>query len=215
MELYPKNKIPITEIKKFTIIFYIVGLLGFIIPFTKSFFIFITPFALLLNFYLLAIFHENYTLKDVQIFLLIFLLGYTIEVIGVKTGLIFGNYTYGKALGIKLLETPLLVGINWLFLSYASLTIAENFKIKNWLTVFIAPALMLSYDIILEQVAPKMDMWNWQYSEVPIKNYIAWYIIAFCFVLIIKAFKIKTKNPLSVILSICQFVFFALLIFLL
>jgi len=71
MELYPKNKIPISEVRKFLIIFYIVGLLGFIIPFTKAFFISITPFALLLNVYLLAIYHEKYTLKYVLIFLLV------------------------------------------------------------------------------------------------------------------------------------------------
>ncbi len=215
MELYPKNKIPISEVRKFLIIFYIVGLLGFIIPFTKAFFISITPFALLLNVYLLAIYHEKYTLKYVLIFLLIFISGYSIEVVGVKTGLIFGSYIYGNALGIKLFETPLLIGINWLFLTYTATSITEKLKIKKWFAIFVAPAFMLVYDIVLEQVAPKMDMWNWHNSEVPLKNYIAWYIIAFSFVLLLKAFKIKTSNPLSAILFICQFLFFTALTFLL
>ncbi|GAB1415715.1 hypothetical protein MASR2M117_11210 [Paludibacter sp.] len=215
MELYPKNKIPISEVRKFLIIFYIVGLVGFIIPFSKPFFIIITPFALLLNVYLLAIYHAKYTLKYVLIFLLIFISGYSIEVVGVKTGLIFGSYIYGNALGIKLFETPLLIGVNWLFLSYTAISIAEKLRIKKWLTLFVAPALMLVYDIVLEQVAPKMDMWNWHNSEVPIRNYVAWYVIAFSFVLLLKAFKIKTSNPLSAILFICQFLFFTALTFLL
>lgn len=215
MELYPKNKIPISEVRKFLIIFYIVGLLGFIIPFTKAFFISITPFALLLNVYLLAIYHEKYTLKYVLIFLLIFISGYSIEVVGVKTGLIFGSYIYGNALGIKLFETPLLIGINWLFLTYTATSIAEKLKIKKWFAIFVAPAFMLVYDIVMEQVAPKMDMWNWHNSEVPIRNYVAWYVIAFSFVLLLKAFKIKTSNPLSAILFICQFLFFTALTFLL
>lgn len=215
MELYPKNKIPIGEVRKFIVIFYIVGLCGFFIPFTKAFFISITPFALLLNVYLLAIYHEKYTLKYVLIFLLIFISGYCIEVVGVKTGLIFGIYNYGNALGIKLFETPLLIGVNWLFLTYTAISITEKLNIKKWLALFVAPALMLVYDIVLELVAPKMDMWNWHNSEVPLKNYIAWYIIAFCFVMLLNAFKIKTSNSLSAIIFICQFLFFTTLTFLL
>ncbi len=215
MALYPKSKIPVSEVKKFIIIFYMVGFLGFVIPFTKPIFIIITPFALLLNTYLLAIYHHRFSAKDVFIFLLILLSAYAIEVVGVKTGAIFGSYSYGKGLGIKLFETPLLIGVNWLFLTYAATTIANNLKLKNWLVVFVAPLFMLAYDLVLEQVAPKMDMWHWQNSEVPLKNYIAWYFIALVFVLLLKIFKIETKNPLAPILWLSQFVFFALLTLLL
>lgn len=215
MELYPKKKLPLAEVQKFIVIFYTVGLLGFIVPFSKDLFIVITPFALLLNIYLLAIYHERYTLKEVLVFFFIFFSGYGIEVIGVKTGLIFGNYSYGNALGVKLLETPLMIGANWLFLTYAASGIGKYLKIKDRFVVIVAPALMLVYDLVLEQVAPKMDMWSWQNSDVPIRNYVAWYVIALCFVLILKVFKIKTKNPLSLILFACQFVFFIILTFLL
>lgn len=215
MDFYPKNKIPITDVKKFIIIFYIVGLLGFVIPFTKGFFIFITPFALLLNSYLLLVYHKTYKLKDVLLFLLIFLSGYTIEVIGVKTGLVFGHYAYGNALGIKLFETPLLISINWLFLTYTATAITGYLKVKKWLVVFVAPFFMVVYDIILEQVAPKMNMWSWQNSEVPFKNYVAWYAIALVFVVLLTVFKIDTKNPLAAIIFISQFMFFVLLIILL
>ena len=215
MEFYPKNKIPIAEVKKFIVIFYIVGLSGFIIPFSKAFFIVITPFALLLSTYLLAIYHKKYALKDVLVFLLIFISGYIIEVIGVKTGLIFGMYTYGNTLGLKIFETPLMIGINWLFLTYTATAIANSLKIFKRLIVFITPALMLIYDIVLEQVAPKINMWTWQNSEVPFKNYLAWYIIALVFVLLFKVFKIETKNQMAVILFVCQFLFFLLLTFLL
>src|SRR5689334_23098853 len=35
------------------------------------------------------------------------------EVIGVATGAIFGAYSYGEVLGFKLLEVPLIIGLNW------------------------------------------------------------------------------------------------------
>jgi putative membrane protein len=215
MELYPKNKLPIADVKRFIIIFYIVGLIGFIIPFSKAVFSTITPLALLLNTYLLAIYHNKYTLKEALIFPLILLCGFVIEVIGVKSGLIFGTYTYGDALGLKVFDTPLMIGLNWLFLTYTATAIANSLTGNKWIAIFVAPALMLVYDVVLEQVAPRINMWSWQKPEVPLRNYIAWYVIAFCFVLLLKIIKTDTRNPLAAILFICQFVFFALLTLLL
>jgi len=211
MNLYPKNKLALPEVRKFILIFYIVGLLGFIFPFSKEIFIQITPFALLLSIYLLAVYHTEYTGKSVLIFVVIFLLGYLIEVAGVNTGLIFGSYKYGNGLGIKLFGAPLLIGLNWLFLTYTAISILQNLKLRSGLTIVLAPLLMVIYDLILEQLAPKMDMWSWQNSVVPLKNYVVWYLTAFIFVSLIKIFKIDTKNPMAALLFLSQFVFFVLL----
>ncbi|MGQ9820131.1 MAG: carotenoid biosynthesis protein [Candidatus Kapaibacteriales bacterium] len=211
MDFYPKNKIPVDDVKKFVVIFYFVGFLGFIIPFTRAFFITITPFALLLNAYLLVVNHKNFTLKTLLVFILILVSGFVIEVIGVKTGKIFGNYSYGETLGIKLFETPLLIGLNWLLLAYTAATLSQNLKLMSWLSVFISPLFMVLYDVVLEQVAPKMKMWSWENSEIPFKNYLAWYIIALGFVLLLKVFKIETQNPLGAIIFISQFMFFLLI----
>jgi uncharacterized membrane protein len=211
MNFYPKNKLPFAEVKKFILIFYSVGFLGFLIPWSRNFFVAITPFALLLSIYLLAIYHIKYSKRDIIVFLVIATLGFFIEVIGVNMGVIFGNYCYGGALGIKLFETPLLIALNWLFLTYTACAISEKISNKIVIQIFIAPSIMLLYDLILEQLAPLMDMWSWKNSLVPLKNYIAWWIVGFLFVSLIKFSKIETKNPLSVILFISQFVFFALL----
>ena len=37
---------------------------------------------------------------------MIVLIGFVIEVIGVKTGYVFGSYSYGDSLGFKILEVP-------------------------------------------------------------------------------------------------------------
>lgn len=199
------------KIQKSLIIFYLIGIIGFVLPFTKHIFIAITPLALIGNMLVLYFFHEPFTKKTVITYLFICIAGYIIEVIGVKTGVIFGSYAYGKTLGISLFETPLIIGINWLFVSYTSLSIAKLLFKKSITFLLLAPLIMVIYDIILEQVAPKMNMWSWENSIIPLKNYIAWYLIGLCFVVILHFQKISVKNPLSLTVFICQFLFFLML----
>jgi len=128
MNLYPANKLEIKEVRKFIVIFYVVGIAGFTIPFLQPVFKVITPLALLLGVYLLAIYHGKFSVKSLIIFFTVFLTGLLVEVIGVNTGLIFGEYTYGKTLGPKIWNTPLMIGVNWLFLVYAIASITEKLK---------------------------------------------------------------------------------------
>lgn len=211
MNLFPKNILPTKEVKKFILIFYSIGVLGFLIPWTHNFFITITPYALLMSTYLLMIYHENHSRKVILIFSLIAILGFFIELIGVNTGIIFGQYSYGNALGFKIFNTPLLIAFNWVFLTYTAFAISTRISKSGMLQLLIAPSLMLSYDIILEQLAPKMDMWSWQYADVPLQNYLAWWVIGFLFVGLIKLFKIETKNPVAFLLFMSQLLFFVVL----
>lgn len=215
MKLYPKDFIQLKEIKKFILIFYIVGLLGFLIPQTKDLFIVLIPFALVLAIYLLGIFHSRYDKKTILALIIVFFSGFFIETIGVETGLIFGSYKYGDGLGLKVLETPLVIGLNWAFLTYTSLSIISEFRFPKFITLLLAPLLMVVYDLILEQLAPKMDMWSWENNVIPFQNYIAWYVVSFVFVLGFDFFKVDVKNSLSKILFLAQFSFFAILLLLL
>lgn len=213
MILYPKNAIPLPEVKKFILIFYFIGVLGFLIPWTRSLFSTITPLALLLSTYLIAAFHGSLTKKDLIVFASIFAMGYGVEALGVNTGLLFGHYSYGSALGVKVLNTPLLIGLNWLFLVYAATSIAATITKKKPFQLLLAPTLMLVYDLVLEQLAPFMDMWSWLDGIVPTQNYVAWWIFGFLFASLIHLFKVETKNPLVVVLFSAQFVFFGILFF--
>lgn len=211
--MYPKDKIPQNEVIKFIFIFYTVGLLGFFIPFSRDIFIKITPFALLINLYLLAVYHSSFTRKNSLIFTLIFLIGFFIEVIGVQTGRIFGHYQYDLGLGLKLWDTPLLIGANWLFLSYVSCASIRSLRLTQGLKLIVAPSLMLGYDLVLEQVAPHMRMWHWENNSIPIQNYIAWWLIALITTSLIQAFKVNTNNPLAKPLFLAQWFFFIILMF--
>lgn len=197
------------EIRKFIVIIYLTGVAGIILPITRPLFIQLIPVVLLLTSTILAVFHLSGRVSRLLVAsLTVFLLSYAVEVAGVSTGLIFGQYSYGAGLGVKLFGTPLIIGINWLMLVYLTSSVTEKYNIHGFPGIISASLMMLVYDLILEQVAPMMDMWHWEDNTVPIQNYAAWFILALGFHSIFKAFNVKARNPLAEVVLISQFCFF-------
>lgn len=200
------------EVRKFFIIFYTIGLLGIAIPLTRNIFIYLTPIALLISFAVVLYFHQaGFNTKTILVFIFIFLISYFIEVTGVKTGLIFGNYNYGKGLGLKLLGTPLMIGINWLLLVYCTAAIFDKLPVHTILKILLSSLLMVAYDLIMEQVAPHLQMWYFDGNTVPLRNYLSWFVLAFSLHSLIKLTGIKTTNKLADLIFYCQLSFFGIL----
>ena len=196
----------------FLVIFYSVGFAGLTIPYTRPFFIHLTPFALLLSSVIVGLFHGRFPIKTILVFIFIYIISFLVEMIGVNTGAIFGSYTYGHGLGIKLFNTPLIIGLNWLLLVYVSNSVMEKTNWNPILKVFGASFLLLAYDVLLEQVAPQLSMWTFSQSIIPIQNYVAWFLLALLFSLVITLLKINTKNRIAPVVFGIQALFFAALL---
>jgi len=196
-------------------LFYTVGVIGIQIPQTQGLFIFLTPFVLLLSFIAIMLFHKSLNSSNTRfVFITIIIASYLIEVAGVKTHLIFGDYSYGNGLGIKVMGTPLMIGINWVMLVYCSASVLDLFKVHMVLKIILASVLMVLYDLVLEVVAPFLDMWAWAGNTIPLQNYVVWFILAISFHSLLKWKRVKTENPVAPALFVCQFLFFvAILIF--
>jgi len=200
------------HVSGFLKIFYIVGIIGIFIEPSSALFISLTPLALILSFGLLLFFHPTFDLNTIGTFLLIAVFGFITEERGVNTGLIFGNYSYGETLGLKFNNTPLIIGLNWLLMTYITASVVDLFEIRTVFKIIAASTLMVIYDLVLEQVAPLMDMWSWQNNAVPVQNYIAWFVVSLVFHTIFKLRKIDTYNPIAASVLIIQFVFFITLL---
>ncbi len=194
-------------------LFYSIGVIGLVIPHTQPLFGMLLPFALLLSFVAILLFHKALNSSGTRIVIIsIMLISYLVEVIAVNTGLIFGNYEYGPGLGFKVFETPLMIGINWAMLIYCSASLTEKLRLPVGLQIFLASILVLLYYIILEMVAPRLDMWYRSGNTVPFQNYLVWFLLALFFHGLVKWRKVKTANPLAPAIFICQIVFFAVLL---
>lgn len=195
----------------FFVLYYTVGVAGLSLPASRELFITLMPLSLLLSTAILLFFHAKWRKLDLLLFFFIALAGYLVEVLGVQTGHVFGEYKYGRALGFQLFDTPLLIGLNWLMLTYCVFAIMESTKLFWPLKALTASALMVIYDVVMEPVAIRLDMWSWGGGEIPLQNYQAWFIISLVFLSAMHLAKVKTRNMVAPWLFGTQFVFFLLL----
>ena len=190
----------------FLILVYVSGSIGFVL--NPTFFSSFTPFTLLLTCFVFLIHipipYKNYLIA----FFSIALLGFFIEIIGVKTGLVFGNYSYGNALGYKFFNVPLIISINWAMLICASIA-AINSMFTNKIVALSLSALIITLiDLLIEQVAPKLDFWKFQNGLPDIQNSIGWFVFAFGVAYLFYPIISKGNRNVSIIILILQIIFF-------
>ncbi|MCF8372813.1 MAG: carotenoid biosynthesis protein [Bacteroidales bacterium] len=193
------------------VIFHAVGLVGLASSEYRSLFISLTPFNLLLGAILLLTFHRNFTLRTGLVFIAIAVWGFLVEMMGVNTGWPFGEYTYQSALGVKLVNTPLLIGLNWVVLSYGFFTLAKKIKAHWVIQMLVAAIGMVVLDLFIEPLAPFMDMWIWAEGSPPFENFVAWFAVSLVCMLIYEKLLGKHQNKLAIWFVATQFVFFTLL----
>ncbi|MEJ5244863.1 MAG: carotenoid biosynthesis protein, partial [Bacteroidota bacterium] len=167
------------------------------------------PLTLIFTTYLIFLFHQfSFKVKELVFFSFVYLFTFFIEVAGVQTGSVFGNYYYGIGLGPKLFDTPLMIGINWLFLSYITASISNRLINSNrLLKIAFASFLMLFYDVVVELVADFLGMWYWHNSIIPIQNYVVWFFVSFFIQSVYYVAKIRFNNPLSFLIYFSQMLF--------
>ena len=193
-------------------VLYTVGVIGILLPLHEQF-VRLTPLNLLVSLGLVLFFHPHWKRSTWLLLLLCFGFGFGMELLGVQTGLVFGDYSYGQTLGWKIWETPLMIGFNWVMLVYCSGVTVNHFLVKHspWLKTTLAATLMVLLDILIEPIAIRYDFWSWAGNEIPLQNYLAWFGIAFVLLRIFFYIEERTNNKVAIALFILQFLFFGIL----
>ncbi len=194
------------------IIFHVVGLFG-ITGTDRDYFLSLSPMNLVLSVVCVFLALQRRSYQLYIDFTLVFVVGLTVEWIGVHTGLLFGNYQYGANLGWKIAEVPLIIGANWVMLSLASTAIVTRLKVPAVVKAICSAGLMTGLDVLIEPVAVKSDYWSWHNGFIPIYNYVCWFVISFFVHWWLFYRKSSEQNRVSVGLFICLTVFFGILNF--
>jgi putative membrane protein len=196
----------------FIVIFHVVGIVGFLLPDYHDFFLSFVPYHLLLMAGILIANQKEFSKTFWMGVIAIVLAGIIVEMIGVATGAIFGRYTYGETLGLKIADVPLLIGVNWLILVFCvGAVLKKYFKHQRNLKSLIGAFVLMMIDVLIEPVAIKFDYWSWQDQIVPLQNFVAWYIVAFLMLRAYYELDFRKTNKVAGILLASQIVFFIVL----
>ena len=194
-------------------ILYIVGLFGILLPLHADF-ILLTPFNLLVSMGLVLWHHGDWSRATVYYLLIAYLVGFSAELLGTQTGLLFGDYAYGPVLGLKVWGTPLMIGVNWMMLGYCA-GVVSNALLPGrtfWVRGLLAALLMVGLDVIIEPVAMAYDFWDWEGSTVPFSNYLGWFLVALPLELLFAYWHKGLRNKVGVALFLLQTLFFLILL---
>ena len=207
------------------LLFHITGLIGILFTPYKDWFIYSVPIVLLIMFLLLSITQLKFFRAYIGFFFIAFTIGMATEIIGVNTGLLFGNYQYGQVLGPKLYGVPLLIGFNWFNIVFCSGSLLTqcidvlqrkcnvNITSRTFTIAVVlgGAAIATGFDIILEPVAVKLNFWSWENGHIPLFNYICWFMISAILLGLKMYLKKISVNTFASSLFIIQALFFLLL----
>ena len=144
----------------------------------------------------------------------VFFIGFIAEWLGVKFGFLFGDYSYGANLGMKLDDVPIIMGINWVILSLATRGIIQRFFKLPVMKILVSSVLMVSLDILIEPLAPQLDYWSFDTMVAPLSNYIGWLIYSILIQSLLELVQFKGHFKISLHILIIQLLFFGSLYFL-
>ncbi|WP_129718131.1 carotenoid biosynthesis protein [Pedobacter sp. SYP-B3415] len=196
------------------IIFHLVGLIGFIYEPLRPYFLQLVPFHLLLMFGVILFSYQG-SFKRLMLFVSgVLVSGFLVEVLGVYTGKIFGNYYYGDTLGVKVFTVPLLMGVNWVILIFSVAQLVKSIGVRNSIVASVLGALLLTgFDFFLEPVAMALDFWHWDWHTIPLQNYVAWFVVSLILLKFCYATDLKQQKYVGPVMFVAQLLFFATLHF--
>ena len=208
------------------VLFHTIGFVG-IVFFKSNFILQSTPVNLLLMFGLLI-----WTQQNKNYFFWLFLLiavatGIAVEIIGVNTKLLFGDYSYGDVLGYKIKNVPLIIGINWFVIIYccgvsihtllvkaidkvAVDTATKPMALKALSVIVDGATLAVFFDWLMEPVAVQLGYWKWA-GDIPFYNYLCWFLVSMILLTAFHFFKFNKQNKFAIHLLMIQVMFFLLL----
>lgn len=193
----------------FLVATFLLGLLGHSFEVSLGLMISLTPLVLLISSLVVCYpVMKNAESTTIMWCSISFVLTFFAEVIGVKSGLIFGNYAYGEVLGLKILEVPLIIGINWMLIMLGSISLARFLAKNVYLTALVAGLFSVLFDIILEPVAISLGYWQWSTISPPLSNYYSWFVIVFLLTILYVKLKVHVDSSLPRFYLFVQTVFF-------
>ena len=175
----------------------------------EEWFISKTPLTLAILSAVLIVFYPLHDLRKFTVFVMIALIAFYSEWLGVQFGLIFGEYSYGSNLGWKIEGVPFLISLNWGLLVLITATLSTRISNNLLIRILIGASMMVFLDLFMEPLAPRFDFWSFSGGTAPLSNYLGWFGVALLLQLITQKAKLIGDFRICFHLYIVQLTFFA------
>lgn len=193
------------------LVLYFVGALGIgfnLLPGLEA----LTSIHLFITFLFLIYWHEKKSIEFWVWLVLAYVVGSAVEFLGVHYGFLFGSYEYGDSMAPLVQGTPVIIGINWIILSYCFTRFSDRLTPEGWscfAKAGVAATLMTAFDVIIEPVAIDLDFWSWSGDQVPWTNYSGWWLVSLAInYLFLRLGVEEGKNPVALWVLGLQLFFF-------
>ncbi|MFH2102653.1 MAG: carotenoid biosynthesis protein [Chloroflexota bacterium] len=114
------------------------------------------------------------------------------ELIGSKTGNLFGNYYYTNVLQPQILGVPVLIPLAWMMMLPPSRAISQRIvhankkpvkeDIRAVLSATLAALSFTAWDLFLDPLMVKWNLWVWDppgaYFGIPVVNFFGWFAVS-------------------------------------
>ena len=112
-------------------------------------------------------------------------LGLLAEVVGVRGGWLFGDYSYGDVLGTTLFGVPVVVPLAWAMMAYPTYVAAARLSHRRWLVALIGGWSLMAWDVFLDPLMVHLGGWSWHDAGpsfpgvpgVPLTNFLGWFVV--------------------------------------
>jgi uncharacterized membrane protein len=153
-------------------------------------------------------FRNNGPIWTVTSLFVVMIYTYLLELIGVNTGIPFGEYEYTDSLGFQLADVPIVVPLAWYSMAIPTLILARSITKRGLLVVIFGMIGLTAWDFLLDPWMVAEGHWIWNTPEptlpgltgIPITNFIGWLISTFLLFLILD--RLPKRRNVSVALPL-------------
>jgi putative membrane protein len=111
------------------------------------------------------------------------ILGWSVELLGVHTGIPFGRYQYTGVLFPLVAGVPVAMGCAWIVLLAYVQQMMIGWTLPEWARPLLGAIWMTAIDLVMEPLAVgQLGYWRWSeggsYYGVPLSNFTGWFLVS-------------------------------------
>ncbi len=161
---------------------------------------------------IIIVYHSNDYLRLVLYIILSYSITIALEYYSNDLGFLpYVDKIYNKDLFENKFEYYLFLGSLWSVISISANTLINNYFPDYYLVIRIlfAGLIIVSIDVLIEQVSMIYKIWDWSTMDIPVLNYVFWFatgiILSIIFNLILPHYKHKVASTAFIIIFVCLF----------